>query len=122
MQVLIVESRKPLARLWAAHIRRGGMRVQLATTQAEAITALREDFFDLIILDVELDGGDAFTVSDLAQYRQPRVRVIFITARDFFSDGSIFALCRNTCACMHRATAPDDLAAVAQHYAAAPAA
>ncbi|WP_425071136.1 response regulator [Sagittula sp. S175] len=119
MRVLIVESNEALAMLWANHLERSGAAVQVALTEEAAIAAVESDTLDLIIMDVMLDQRSALAVSDLAQFRQPRARVIFVSSSSFFSDGSIFNLYPNACAYLPSGTSPDDLCAVAAHYAAA---
>ncbi|WP_093150571.1 response regulator transcription factor [Aliiruegeria lutimaris] len=116
MQVLIVESSRDLGRLWKRHIERMGYEVSLAKDQAEAITFLQDRDFQVIILDVVLEEGSAFAVSDFASYRRPEARVIFVTNTSFFSDGSIFSLASNACAYLQSETPPDDLAAMVEYY------
>lgn len=118
MRVLIVESQTPLAALWQKHLERKGVSVRHAATQSEALAALEEEAFASIILNVVMDNRGALAVSDMAQFRQPQARVIFITSTNFFSDGSIFNLYPNACAFLHSETSPDDLVAVVEHYAA----
>ncbi|KUF11311.1 response regulator [Pseudoponticoccus marisrubri] len=120
MRVLIVESSAPLAQLWQGHLKRMGARVSLARAQNDAVAALAREDFDVIILDLVLDEGSALAVSDIAQYRQPEARVIFVTNTSFFSDGSIFRHCANACAFLPSSTAPSDLATMVEHYARAP--
>ncbi|WP_425098107.1 response regulator transcription factor [Tropicibacter sp. S64] len=114
--VLIVESNATLAALWQRHLERLGRRVLVAQTDEDAYTLLREVTFEVIILDLVLEQGSALSVSDYASYRQPDARVIFVTNTSFFSDGSIFQHCANACAFVTSATAPADLAAMADHY------
>lgn len=117
---MIVESRVPLAQLWQSHLHRSGARVWLAATEDEAFELLAEERFEVIILDVVLEGGCALAVSDMAQYRQPQARIIFVTNTGFFSDGSIFNLCANACAYLPSTTPPDDLTTMVHHYARPP--
>ncbi|MGP6086976.1 response regulator transcription factor [Antarctobacter jejuensis] len=117
MNVLIVESRQPLAQLWRRHLQRSGAQVAIAATQDEAFDHLATDKFEVIILNVVLENGSALAVADLAQYRQPEARIIFVTNTTFFSDGSIFKLCANACAYLPSSTAPDDLTNMVHHYA-----
>lgn len=116
LNVLIVESVDALSHLWKRHIERFGARVHVAPSQDVAFELLAEQGFDVIILDLVLDHGSAFAVADLAQYRHPDTRIIFVTSTNFFSDGSIFNLCANACAFLPSATPPEDLAAMVQHY------
>lgn len=118
MRVLIVESKPELSRLWASHLKRQGVDVVDAASEADAIELLGEDAVDMIVLDLVLDNGSAFAVADFASYRHPEARVIFVTNTSFFSDGSIFQHIPNACAFLPSATAPEDLAAVVNHYGA----
>jgi DNA-binding NtrC family response regulator len=116
MNVLIVESRKELAAIWARHLERQGCAVSITTEQDEAIALIQEHMFQVIVLDLVLEDGSALAVSDFANFRQPEARVVFVTNTSFFSDGSIFRHSANACAFLPSATAPRDLAALVQHY------
>ena len=120
MNVLIVETRRPLAKLWQQHLMRSGVNAWVATTQEEAFDLLAVHSFQVIILDLMLNEGSAFAVSDMAQYRQPGARIIFVTNTAFFSDGSIFNICANACAYLPSSTPPHDLTTMVQHYARVP--
>lgn len=117
MDVLIVESQSELGRIWQSCLERQGMRVTSVGDQDAALEALRERAFDIIILDLVLQDGQALAIADYASYRRPESRVIFVTNTSFFSDGSIFQVSGNACALVPTATPPEDLAAMVQHYA-----
>ncbi|MDA7425132.1 response regulator [Thalassococcus lentus] len=118
MSVLIVEEQAALAEVWKGHLERMGSTVSVATNVEDAGRHLEQKPFKVIILDLMLGRGHAaLAVADLAQYRQPEARVIFVTNTSFFSDGSIFRHCSNACAFVPSHTRPDDLAAMVQHYA-----
>lgn len=119
MNVLIVENRRELGLLWARHLERQGALVTIVTSQEAATEALCNGSFDVIVLDLVLEGGSALAISDFASYRRPEARVIFVTNTSFFSDGSIFAHSKNACAYVPMRTPPEDLAAMVEHYAAA---
>lgn len=118
MNVLIVESCPELAALWRRHIERHGMRVELAHGQTDAVKYLSYCEPDIIVMNLVLKDGSALAVSDFASYRRPEARVIFVTNTSFFSDGSIFNHSSNACAFLPASTAPEDLAAMVEHYAA----
>jgi DNA-binding response OmpR family regulator len=117
MKVLIVEARRELGQLWARHLERQGAEVTLVATQEAAISALYNSDFAILVVDLVLEGGSALAVADFASYRRPDARVIFVTNTSFFSDGSIFAHSPNACAFVQSETPPEDLAAMAVHYA-----
>ena len=118
MKVLIVESECELWLIWQRALERLGVQVVLVTDQATAVQALRDQSFELIILDLVLENGSAFAISDFANYRRPAAQVMFVTNTSFFSDGSIFEHCSNACAYVQSATAPEDIAMMVTHYAA----
>ena len=117
MNVLIVESQTDLGALWKRHLERQGACVTLVEGQTAAVEALQEAEFEVMVLDLVLQHGSAFAVSDFASFWQPDVRVIFVTNTSFFSDGSIFAHSRNACAYLQSSTPAADLAAMVEHYA-----
>lgn len=116
MQVLIVEHNRELARIWANFLELQGMACEVATTGADAYEALRERAFAALVLDVELEGGEALQVADFASYRNPDIPIIAVTPRDFFSDGAIFELIPNARGLLRAPARPDDMAALVEHY------
>ena len=116
MNVLIVESNENIGSLWRRHLERLGFKVTVARGQTEAINALRYTPVNIKVMDVMLDEGSAFAVSDFASYRYPDTKIIFVTNTTFFSDGSIFQHAPNACAFLQVETPPDDLAAMVEHY------
>ena len=117
MNVLIVESVRDLGRLWKRHLERAGACVDLVHNQEDAVDALHEQEYNILVVDLVLDDGSPLTVADFASYRCPTAKVIFVTNTSFFSDGSIFAHCANARVMMPEDTAPEDLTAVVEHYA-----
>ena len=117
MRVLIVQSAPGLCALWQRHLERCGMCVTTAGSEAEAIERIGLDGPEIIILDLVLTRGSALAVADYANFRLPHAQVIFVTNTRFFSDGSIFSHAANARAFVQRATPPEDLAAMVEHYA-----
>ena len=116
MRVPIVESDPNLAQIWCNHIRRLGADVCVLRSQSDAVEALQDDVFDVIILDLELCLGSAMAVADYASYRRPESKVIFVTSNSFFSDGTIFNYMANAAALIPSATKPEDMAALVEHH------
>ncbi|MFC2970052.1 hypothetical protein [Acidimangrovimonas pyrenivorans] len=119
MSILIVESDPERGPCWQRHVEAEGQTVRLVATQAAAVATLKTVDVRLIVLNLDLAGGGALAVADFAHYRQPDARVIFVTGRGLFADGSIFAHAANACAFLPADTAPADLAAMVSHYASA---
>lgn len=117
LKILIAESNPSLGELWKNHIDRQGATVELALSQEDALKRLRRQKFDVLLIDLDLASGGALAVADYTNYRWPDTRVIFVTAQNFFSDGSIFNFSSNACAFVPTNTRPDDLAALVEHHA-----
>lgn len=119
MHVLIVQPSDSLAEIWQRHLERQGATVDVATNQEQAIHVLQTaKAINVVVLDLVLETGSAFAVADMASYRQPQAKVIFVTNTTFFSDGSIFRHIPNACAFIRADTPPDDLVAIVEHYGA----
>lgn len=120
MDVLIVESDPDLVSIWRRHLERLGATVETAAHQDTAIEILQERPIGVVVLDLDLDSGGAMAVADYASYRRSDVRIVFVTRRSFFSDGSLFRLVPSTAALVPASMRPDDLAAIVEHHAAHP--
>ena len=107
MKVLIFESEYALGLVWQRALERFGVKLVLVADQSTVVQALRDHSFDLIVLDLVLENGSAFAISDFANYRRPAAQVMFVT-----NNGS------NACAYVQSATPPEDIAMMVNHYAA----
>ena len=116
MRVLIVQSNEDLSILWQRHLQRLGAIVECARNEAQAVSLIEGSDFDVIVLDVVLSEGSALSVADVAYFRSPKAKVVFVTDTTFFSDGSIFNHSANACAFVRLNTPAQDLAAIVQHY------
>jgi CheY-like chemotaxis protein len=116
MRILIVESNRDLAVIWAGFLVGQGMVCTLATSEGEAQDALRHGAFEAVVLDMEMSGGGALRVADFATYRDPDIPIIAVTARGFFSDSAIFELIPNARGLLRTPLKPEDMAALVEHY------
>ncbi len=116
MDVLIVESRLPLASLWQAHLERQGVHVLVADTADRAVAAVSATHFDVIVMDLVLADGSALAVADYVQYRRPDAKIIFVSDTSFFSDGSIFSMIPNAAGFLPAKSEPGDIAALVEHH------
>ncbi|WP_367274873.1 response regulator [uncultured Maritimibacter sp.] len=117
VKILIVEENPDLGSIWQRHLERQGATVTRVSTPSDALAQLRRDSADVIIVNLDQPNEGAMTVADYAAYRHPSARVVFLTARSFFSDGSIFDMSPNACAFLPSATKPEDLATIVTHHA-----
>ena len=116
MKVLLVEDRSALADLWSASLRRMGAQVTVVASQDAAIAYLQRHFAEVLILSLDLGDGAPLAVADYASYRHPDTRIIPVTSKTFFSDGSVFAHVPNTCTTLATTARPEDMAAIVEYY------
>lgn len=80
-KILVVEDDRSLSEALAYNLRREGHTPIVAASAPEALTAVREERFDLVILDIMLPGGSGFDIC-----REVRsfstVPILMLTARD----------------------------------------
>ncbi len=115
MRVLIAQQNAELGKLWGSFLEREGFHVTLVISQSEAMTQLRAQDFDALILELVLPDGGAIAIADFAAYRMPDVPVITVNSSSFFSDGSIFQLMPNVHSVLQAPVAGQDLAAMMAH-------
>lgn len=82
MRILLVEDDASLARSLGDLLKSEGFDVATAATQDYALALLRDESFDLALLDVALAQGNGFAVCAAARDVAPDVPVIFVTASD----------------------------------------
>ena len=70
--VLVVDSDAAYGRALAVLLRRGGVRVRVVRTRAQALLAVRKDRFDLAVVDLLLGGGGVELARELSR-RVPRL-------------------------------------------------
>ncbi len=61
-RILVIDDEARLARSLAALLRGAGYQVSAATSGPEGLERLRQDFFDLVISDLRMDGVDGFDI------------------------------------------------------------
>lgn len=84
--VLVVEDDDPIQQLVATALRFTGYQVTTASTGSEAMAAIRNGAFDLLLLDVNLPDVDGFTICSRVRAGGDQTPVIFLTARDELDD------------------------------------
>lgn len=82
MRILLVEDDASLAPSLGDLLKSEGFDVATAATQDYALALLRDESFDLALLDVALAQGNGFVVCAAARDVAPDVPVIFVTASD----------------------------------------
>lgn len=117
MRVLIAEKQASLADVWQRHLERGGADVSVVHDAERAVRVLNHEAVDVLVINLSLEEGTALSIADYAAYRRPKAKVVFVTSKTFFSDGSIFRHATNVAVMLPEDTPPQDLAAVVEHYA-----
>lgn len=114
--ILIVAGNPDLAEIWARHLRRQDQDVVVTTTAEDAVDFIRQNAVEVIVLDLMLEGGSAFSVADYTSYRQPGAKVVFVTRTSFFSDGSLFRHVPNAAAVVPETAPASDLAEIVAYH------
>jgi len=116
VRVLIVENNPDLAGPWRQHLMRAGLVVTWEQNRLAALKTIRFSKPEVIVVNLALPGSGALLIADFAAYHLPQTKLVFVTRSGLFSDGSIFNLAANACACVPETIAPADLAAMVEHY------
>lgn len=102
--------------IWARALKALGGTVEEAADSRAAFRALDRGGWDAIVLSAELPDRTCLAVGDYARFRLPDAKVIVVTDGRLFSDGRIFELLPNACACVSGATRPSDIAALVEFH------
>jgi len=86
MRFLIAEDDATLADAVSQTLRQQAYTVDIASTGTIALHALRQEHFDLLILDIGLPGLDGFEVLRRTRSGGSRIPVLVLTARDAVED------------------------------------
>ncbi len=86
MLLLLVEDDAALAAVVTSGLREHGYQVRGAATFADGRVLVRDDEFDVIILDVMLPGGTGFELCRVAREAGIATPILMLTARDTVDD------------------------------------
>lgn len=78
--ILVVDDEREMLELIASYLRKENFRVSLAYDGYELIEKLRENFIDLVVLDVMMPGMDGFTACQIIRDTS-NVPIIMLTAK-----------------------------------------
>lgn len=85
-KILIAEDDRELRQLFSHVLTRNGYYVRGVSNGLEALSALGEDYFDLIISDVMMPELDGFQLAEALRDSGNNTPLLMITARDSFDD------------------------------------
>lgn len=80
MRILIVEDQPEMASLVADRLTQSGYLADCVGTLAEAIEALKQYDYPLILLDRRLPDGDGVSILQMVRSTNPSIRVLLVTA------------------------------------------
>lgn len=85
-QILLVEDEENLRETLKLNLQLEGYSVTAVGDGHKAIDAVKAEHFDCIILDIMLPGLDGITVCETIRLRNPRVPIMFLSARSTGAD------------------------------------
>jgi two-component system copper resistance phosphate regulon response regulator CusR len=86
VRILIVEDEPQAAAMLAMGLREQGYQAEIAADGDRALTLVRSNGYDLVILDVILPGRDGFSVCRELRHAGYDVPILMLTARDAVHD------------------------------------
>lgn len=78
-RILLAEDEDALRNFLANALERAGHRVRAFANGLDAMEAVKQDAFDLLLADVVMPGMDGIELARRAGKRQPDIKVMFIT-------------------------------------------
>lgn len=86
MRILLVEDEENLMEAIRLNLELEGYDVHCSETGTDALEKLRNNRYDLVVMDVMLPGMDGFTVCETIRKEGNRVPVLFLTAKSAGTD------------------------------------
>ncbi|GAA0381997.1 response regulator transcription factor [Bacillus horti] len=80
IHVLVVEDEQPIRRMIIIQLQRSGFKVQEASTGEEAFTRIKEQYPDLVVLDVRLPDMSGFEICEKLRNEYPDIAILLLTA------------------------------------------
>ena len=77
--VVVVEDELELANLIAVHLERAGMHTQICNRTAHALRFLKQNFANLLLLDITLPDGSGFSLVEELKAADISIPIIFLT-------------------------------------------
>ncbi|HTO04348.1 MAG TPA: response regulator transcription factor, partial [Opitutus sp.] len=77
--VVVVEDELELANLIAVHLERAGMQTQICNRTAHALRFLKQNFANLLLLDITLPDGSGFSLVEELKAADISIPIIFLT-------------------------------------------
>ncbi len=94
----------------------GGHHVNAAADITEAADLLSEFSPDLILLDLMIGDEYSIQIADLAGYRAPDAKIVYLTGSNKFPSGELFSLSPNTSWVLRKPIDFTDLGSILEHF------
>jgi two-component system cell cycle response regulator CpdR len=78
-RILLAEDDESLRRFLSKALERAGYEVRACADGEEAVDALDDGPFDLLLTDIVMPGMDGIEVARIAAAREPKLHIMFIT-------------------------------------------
>ena len=114
MKILVVEDDPNLGTLWGDVLERAGHAMLLVDTEAAALEHLQRKPFDLVVLDLCMNGSQALGVATLATYRNPTCKVVVVSGSAEYSRKTLFAMSPAVAATLRKPVDIEDLVEVCE--------
>jgi CheY-like chemotaxis protein len=79
LRVLVVDDESSVRELFTIRLQRWGCRVEIACSALEGVERYLQSWPDLVLMDLEMPGGNGFDASRMILERDPEARIILIT-------------------------------------------
>ncbi len=80
LKVLILDDDPSIVEVLGAHLNSKGYTTETRTNAREALDALRDEDFDLVIADIHMTGVNGFEFLKIARANYPRIGIVLMTA------------------------------------------
>jgi putative nucleotidyltransferase with HDIG domain len=79
-RILVVDDEEPVRVMIGATLERQGHEVQFASSGREALAALEQSVFDLVLTDIVMKDGNGIVLLERIRSQQPQIPVVMVTA------------------------------------------
>jgi two-component system alkaline phosphatase synthesis response regulator PhoP len=84
--ILLVEDEEHLHEALKLNLELEGYEVSSAFTGTDALKAVQNEYFDLIIMDIMLPGADGISVTESIRVQQNEVPILILSAKNASTD------------------------------------
>jgi DNA-binding NtrC family response regulator len=117
MKVLVVQDDPNVQTLWARSLAAMDHDIHLSDTESAALDALQRVGFDLVLMDLCMNGKNTLGVATMATYRNPRCKVVVVSGSAVYSEKKLFAMSPAVAAALRKPVNIEDLISVCERLA-----